>query len=119
MSDVAETAPRSSPASATVRPPIRWVARSVGREPGEQRPHLVDERPAHRVLGGHELDQPQPRLVAGRQRLGQQVRQQEHLDAAGAHLGDELVVLLLGPLDPQHVVEEQLVVVRRASAAAG
>ena len=26
---------------------------------------------------------------------------------------DELVVLVLGPLDPQHVVEQQLVVVRR------
>ena len=58
-------------------------------------------------------------LVAGRERLGEQVLEQEDLDAALAHPGDELVVLVLGALDPQHVVEEQVVVVGRASAAAG
>ena len=39
--------------------------------------------------------------------------EQEHLDAARPHLGDELVVLVLRPLDPQDVVEQQVVVVRR------
>ena len=51
------TSPRSSPASSTVRPPIRCVARSVRFEAGEQLAHLVHERPADRVLGGDELDQ--------------------------------------------------------------
>ena len=58
-------------------------------------------------------------LVAGRERLGQQVLQQEDLDAALAHPGDELVVLVLRPLDPEHVVEQQLVVVRRGQPLAG
>ena len=57
-----------------------------------------------------------PGLVARRQRLGEQVRQQEHLDASLAHPSDELVVLVLRPLDPQHVVEQQVVVVRRRQA---
>ena len=53
-------------------------------------------------------------LVARRQRLGEEVGEQEDLDAPLAHARHELVVLVLGPLDPQHVVEQQLVVVRRA-----
>ena len=54
-----------------------------------------------------------PRLLAGAQGLGQQVPQEVHLDAALAHLRHELVVLVLGALDPEHVVEQQVVVVRR------
>ena len=57
--------------------------------------------------------EPLPGLVAGGQRLAQQVLDVEDLDAALAHPGDELVVLPLGALDPQHVVEQQLVVVGR------
>ena len=47
------------------------------------------------------------------QRLGEEVLEEEHLDPTGAHLDHELVVLLLGPLDPEHIVEQQVVVVRR------
>ena len=65
------------------------------------------------MLRGDQLDQPPPALVAGRQRLGQQVAQVEHLDAPLAHAGHELVVLVLGALHPEHVVEQQVVVVRR------
>ena len=54
-----------------------------------------------------------PRLVAGGQRLAQQVLDVQDLDAALAHPRDELVVLPLRPLDPQDVVEQQLVVVAR------
>ncbi len=82
-------------------------------EVGEQATDLLDERPANRVLGRDELDQPLATLVARRQGLGEQLRQQEHLDAALAHTGDELVVLVLRPLDPQHVVEQQLIMIRR------
>ena len=52
-------------------------------------------------------------LVAGGQRLAQQVLDVQDLDAALAHPRDELVVLPLGPLDPQDVVEQELVVVAR------
>ena len=61
-----------------------------------------------------QLDQPATALVAGGQRLGQQAPELEHLHPALAHPGDELVVLVLCPLHPQHVVEEQLVVVGRS-----
>ena len=56
-------------------------------------------------------------LVAGGERLAQQVLDVQHLDAALAHARDELVVLPLGPFDPQDVVEQELVVIGRASAA--
>ena len=52
-------------------------------------------------------------VIAGRQCVGEQFGEEEHLDSSFAHPGDELVVLVLRPLDPQHVVEQQLVVVRR------
>ena len=41
----------------------------------------------------------------------EEVLQQEDLDAALAHPRHELVVLVLRALDPQHVVEQQVVVV--------
>ncbi len=79
----------------------------------QSRADLVHQREADGVLRRDELDQPLPRLVAGGERLGEQVLQQEDLDAALAHPGDELVVLVLRALDPQHVVEQQVVVVGR------
>ena len=47
------------------------------------------------------------------QRLGEQLLGLEHLDAALAHHLAEHVVLGLGAADPQHVVEQQLLGVRR------
>ena len=73
--------------------------------------YLVDEAGADDVLGCHELNQALPSLVAGREGLRQQVLHVVDLDAALPHPGDELVVLPLGPLDPEHVVEQQLVVI--------
>ena len=52
-------------------------------------------------------------FVGRGQRLGEQVAEVGDLDAALAHPRHELVVLVLRALHPQHVVEEQLVVVRR------
>ena len=46
------------------------------------------------------------RLVA--ERLGQQIVQVEHLDAALAHLQHEVVVVLLRLVHPEHVVEQQV-----------
>ena len=85
----------------------------LGLHRRERCPHLVDQRQPHGVLGGRHLDQPVPPLVAGRERLGEQGLEQEDLDAALPHPGDELVVLVLCALHPQHVVEEQVVVVGR------
>ncbi len=76
---------------------------------------LVDEAQAHLV--GHDLVVEDPLLALGhRHRLGQQVVHFHHLDAAVAHLGDEVEVVALGVLDPQHVVEQQLVAVGRRQA---
>ena len=102
--------PRSSPDSATVRPPMRWVASDVGLHRGQCGPHLVHQGQPHGVLRGRHLDQAVPALVAGRERLGEEGLEQEDLDATLLHPRDELVVLVLGALDPQDVVEEQGVV---------
>ena len=61
------------------------------------------------------LEQPVAR-VAVLERLGEQLVEQEHLDAALAHEVDERVELLAGPAHPDHVVEQQLVAVRRRQA---
>ena len=94
-------------------PPIRWVASSSGFIAREHRADLVDQGQPDGVLRGDQLDQPLPALVAGGERLGEQVLEQEDLDAALAHPRHELVVLVLRALDPQHVVEQQVVVVGR------
>jgi hypothetical protein len=47
------------------------------------------------------------------QRLGQQSRKLQHLDSPLRQRVGEGIVLLPGPLDPEHVVEEQLVLVPR------
>ena len=101
----------SRPSSSTVMPPMRCLASWSGLRLSRHCAHLVHERPADRVLGGDQLDELLPGLVAGRQRLAEQHVEVEHLDAAGPHLLHELVVLVLGALHPEHVVEEQLVVV--------
>ena len=76
---------------------------------------LVDEAEAHLVR--HDLVVEDPLLALGhRHRLGQQVVHLHDLDAAVAHLGDEVEVVALGVLDPQHVVEQQLVAVGRRQA---
>ena len=61
---------------------------------------------------------PLPRLRV-LERLGEQVVEEQHLDAALAHQVDEGVVLLARAAHPDHVVEEQLVAVRRREALVG
>ena len=46
-------------------------------------------------------------------RLGEQIVQLEHLDAALAHLQHEVVVILLRFVHPQHVVEQQIGAIAR------
>ncbi len=61
----------------------------------------------------------QARASLSSQRLGQHLVQVEHLGAALAHLEHEVVVVLLRFLHPEHVVEQQIGGVARASAADG
>ena len=72
---------------------IRLEARQAGA-------HRLNEAGPDDRLGRDELDEPATDLLAGGERLGQQVLDVEHLDSALAHAGDELVVLPLGALDP-------------------
>jgi hypothetical protein len=82
-----------------------------GFQLGQQGSDLVGQRPTHRVLRGHQLDDALPGLVARRERLGEQIGQQEDLHTPLTHPRDELIVLVLGALDPQHVVEQQVVMI--------
>ena len=58
------------------------------------------------------LDAPGAR-AAGGECLGQQLMRYEHLDPAFDERVGERVVLLAGPLHPQHVVEQEIVLVGR------
>ena len=78
------------------------------REPSTD---LVHQGQAHGVLRRDEVDQPLPGFWAGIERLSEERLQQEDLDPALAHPLHELVVLVLRTLDPEHVVEQQVVVV--------
>ena len=60
------------------------------------------------VDGDAAVEHPGARLLV-LERLGQQLVQVEHLDAALAHLQHEVVVVLLRLLHPEHVVEQQIV----------
>ncbi len=75
--------------------------------------HFVHQRPADGVLGGDLFDDHLASFGTGLQGLGQQVLHVEDFGATLAHDPGELVVLPLGALHPQHVVEEQFVVVGR------
>jgi hypothetical protein len=71
-------------------------------------------------LVGDDLLVQDPRPGLGHShRLRQELVHLQHLDAAVAHLGDEVEVIPLGVVDPQHVVEQQCVAVRRGEALVG
>ena len=113
MSDVVRSRPRSSPDSRDGQAADEVARERVGRERRQAGLDVLDEARSDDGLRGHERDDPAASLLAGGQRLAQQVLDVEDLDAALAHPRDELVVLPLGALDPQDVVEQQLVVVAR------
>ena len=101
---------RCSGSSSTATPPIRCSASLAARhllEPGPQ--HLGPDRP-DAVDRDQPVEDPAARLgiLDG---LRQEVVQIQDLDAALAHLQHEVVVVLLGLVDPDHVVEQQLVAV--------
>ena len=85
----------------------------VRRHPRQQRPHVVHKGDAHGVFVRDPLDDAGARVLARGQRLAEQVLDVQDLDVSLAHARHELVVLPLRPLDPEHVVEQELVVVAR------
>ncbi len=81
----------------------------------QERARLVDE--AEPDLVRDDLAVEQPRLRLGEtERLGQQVVQLEHFDAPLLHPDDELGVVALRVLHPHHIVEQQIVPIRRGEA---
>ena len=89
---------------------MRWRARASDGS-ARHSPHRFDQARTDDCGRRDEFDEPLPALVARGERLGQQVLDIEDLGPAFAHPGDELVVLVLRSLDPQDVVEQELVVV--------
>ncbi|KGC52761.1 hypothetical protein DO65_4930 [Burkholderia pseudomallei] len=81
----------------------------------EPRAHFVDETDADVIRRDLAIEDPleRGRVLHG---LGQQVVHLEHLDAALAHLRDEIEVIALRLVHPHHVVEQQLVAVARREA---
>ena len=73
---------------------------------------LLQPNAAHRI--GRDLPVEQPGTRFGiRDCLRQQLVHIDDIDAAVTHLLDEGVVLLLSLLDPDHIIEEQIVAVVR------
>ena len=105
----------SAGSSASVTPPVRRVASSSA---GISVIQSVSSRAKIVVTSsGRSLRCEQPLArVAVLERLGEQLVEQQHLDAALAHQVDERVELLAGAAHPDHVVEQQLVAVRRRQA---
>src|SRR5262249_35133076 len=90
---------------------VRVEAIEEGADVGDQ---------AHADLVGRDLLIQQP-FFGGRvvERLGQELVLLDHLDAALAHLVDEVLVVAPGDLDPGEFVEQQLILVGRGQALVG
>lgn len=91
------------------------LARLQALQPGAQ---LAGQAQADAVGGDLAIEDPLQRfrVLDG---LGQQIVHLEDVDAALAHLGDEVEVVALGLVHPDHVVEQQLVAVARGQALVG
>ena len=74
------------------------------------RPDVGSQRRADQGVGDLALEQPGPGL-GELDHVGEQVVQLEHLDPVLGHLGHEVDVVTPRLVDPDHVVEEQLVAV--------
>ena len=98
--------PNSSGTSRQVTPPIRNSAsRAAGSPSSQARTSWVRPGPTRSSVILRSRTQARPSGMADH--VGQQVVRLEHLDPAVAHLGDELEVVPLGAVHPDHVVEEQ------------
>ncbi|MCY1415122.1 hypothetical protein D9M71_305910 [compost metagenome] len=88
------------------------VARLKAFEPAA---HFVGQAHADGVGGDLAVEDPLQGLFVLHD-VGQQVVHLQHIHAALAHLGDEVEMVALGLVDPDHVVEQQLVTVARCQA---
>jgi hypothetical protein len=100
----------------------QFVERQTRHQHPGQRRRLQRPQIRRQLLGQRQTQPPRidrrrdsvhPRRPAVRQRLGQQIGQQQHLDTAGAQQVGERVVFALRLGHPRQPVEQQLVVVAR------
>jgi hypothetical protein len=94
------------------------LGQSIGGQGLEERPGALDESESDLVGDDFAVEQPCPRFRLG-DGVGQHLVQLEDLHAVGAQIVDEGGVIAFGVLDPQHVVEEQFVGVRRGEPVVG
>ena len=99
--------------SLNVIPAISTRASDAGFQRPQIRRKLLRQRQSQPSRIDRRRDAMHPRRATVRQRLGQQVREQQHLDAARFQHRGERVVLLLRLGDPRQPVEQQRVVVAR------
>jgi hypothetical protein len=80
----------------------------------------VGSEPIHEdavvILRDALLDQPLPALVVA-EHIGEKVFQEQHLYSSALQGLAEAVVILLGSVDPEHVVEEEISAVGRGQAS--
>ena len=99
------------------------IGEFLGREAADERLGEVARCKAVEI-GAHLVDKAEPDLVRrdlvvedpvlgfrNRDGLGQEIVHLDDLDAAVAHLGDEVEMVALGVLDPEHVVEQKVVAI--------
>ena len=79
----------------------------IPRQLGQPRPDLVAEARADQIVGDLAVQHPVTGLGHGHH-VGEQILKLEHLHAAVGHLGDEVEVVAAGLLQPDDVVEQQL-----------
>ena len=111
MSDEPLSLPRSSSGLGDGQAPDQVARQQLGAEAGQPLVDGLREARPDDHRRPDEVDEAAPRVLARRQRLREEVLDVVDLDAALAHPRHELVVLPLRALDPQDVVEQQLVVV--------
>ena len=90
-------------------PPIRYSASLAAGISSSQARMTGASADARRSLAVIRRSSTKLRASLIFERLGQQLVQIQHLDAALLHLQHEIVVVLLGLVDPDHVVEQQVV----------
>src|SRR3974390_172127 len=116
-SPISHISPASRCTSALVIPPIKNSATCTGSAAPTPAPPPPGPAPFRGVAPPLPLAQDVPAHplpgLRQRQRLGQQRLGLEHLHPAGPHRLGEHVMLGLGPRHPQHIIEKQLLRIRR------
>jgi hypothetical protein len=94
------------------QPADETTAERAGRQAGQLSVYRLGQHRAEPGLGAQPLEHELARLV-DLECFGQQLTEQVDADTALAQRIGERVVLLTRPADPEHVVEQQLVLVGR------